>query len=82
MGFDGKTLLHPKTISGANEAFSPSKEDIIWAHKITEAYDMALTEGKAVTLVDGQLVEELHVTEAKRLVAFSKKIELLEKQNN
>jgi len=82
LGFDGKTLLHPKTISGANEAFSPSKEDIIWAHKITKAHAMALKEGKAVTLVDGQLVEELHVTEAKRLVAFSKKIELLEKQNN
>ncbi len=82
LGFDGKTLLHPKTIAGANEAFSPSKEDIIWAQKITEAHAVALREGKAVTLVEGQLIEELHVIEAQRLVAFSRKIKLLEEKNN
>lgn len=82
LGFDGKTLLHPKTIAGANEVFSPSKEDIIWAQKITEAHAVALKEGKAVTLVEGQLIEELHVIEAQRLVAFSRKIKLLEEKNN
>ena len=78
LGFDGKTLLHPKTIAGANAAFGPSGDEIAWAHKITAAHEAALAEGKGVTLVDGQLVEGLHVDEAQRLVALAKTIAALE----
>jgi citrate lyase subunit beta/citryl-CoA lyase len=78
LGFDGKTLLHPKTIAGANAAFGPSEEEIAWAHRITEAHAEALAEGKGVTLVDGQLVEGLHVEEAQRLVSLAETIAELE----
>ncbi|NKB21291.1 MAG: CoA ester lyase [Alphaproteobacteria bacterium] len=78
MGFDGKTLLHPKTVSGANAIFGPSEEEIAWAHKISVAHETALAEGKGVTLVDGQLVEGLHVEEAQRLVQMAKTIKALE----
>lgn len=78
MGFDGKTLLHPKTVAGANEIFGPSDEEIAWAHKITQAHEAALAEGKGVTLVDGQLVEGLHVEEAQRLVRMAETIRELE----
>ncbi len=78
LGFDGKTLLHPKTIAGANAAFGPSGEEIAWAHKITAAHESALADGKGVTLVDGQLVEGLHVDEAQRLVALADTIAALE----
>ena len=78
LGFDGKTLLHPKTIAGANAAFGPSEEEIAWAHRITEAHEAALADGKGVTLVDGQLVEGLHVEEAQRLVALANTIAELE----
>jgi citrate lyase subunit beta/citryl-CoA lyase len=77
-GFDGKTLLHPKTIAGANAAFGPSEDEIAWAHRITAAHDDALAEGKGVTLVDGQLVEGLHVAEAQRLVALADRIASME----
>lgn len=78
LGFDGKTLLHPKTIAAANAAFGPSADEIAWAHRITAAHAAALAEGKGVTLVDGQLVEGLHVEEAQRLVALSETIAALE----
>jgi citrate lyase subunit beta/citryl-CoA lyase len=78
MGFDGKTLLHPKTVAGANAIFGPSDEEIAWAHKITAAHEAALAEGKGVTLVDGQLVEGLHVEEAQRLVRMAETIKELE----
>lgn len=78
LGFDGKTLLHPKTIAGANEAFGPSSEEIEWAHRISAAHEEALAEGKGVTLVDGQLVEGLHVAEAQRLVALADTIAAME----
>jgi len=77
-GFDGKTLLHPKTIADANAAFGPSEEEIAWAHRITEAHEAALAEGKGVTLVDGQLIEGLHVAEAQRLVEMAETIRALE----
>lgn len=81
LGFDGKTLLHPKTIAGANAAFGPSEEEIAWAHKITAAHEEALAEGKGVTLVDGQLVEGLHVEEAQRLVAMAETIAALDAES-
>ena len=78
-GFDGKTLLHPKTLEVANRIFSPSKEELEWAFRIKEAHEKALSEGKGVTLVDGQLVESLHVAEAQRLVEFSEVINTRDK---
>jgi citrate lyase subunit beta/citryl-CoA lyase len=81
LGFDGKTLLHPRTIAGANAAFGPSAEEIAWAHRITTAHAAALAEGKGVTLVDGQLVEGLHVAEAQRLVRLADTIAALEAES-
>jgi citrate lyase subunit beta/citryl-CoA lyase len=77
-GFDGKTLLHPKTIAGANAAFGPSAKEIAWAHRITEAHQAALADGQGVILVDGQLIEGLHVAEAQRLVTMAETISALE----
>lgn len=78
LGFDGKTLIHPKTIAAANAAFSPRMEDIAWARKIAEAHAAAMAEGKGVLQVDGKLVEGLHVAEAQRLVDMADMIAALE----
>jgi len=74
LGFDGKTLIHPRTIDGANAAFGPSPDEIAWARRIIAAYDEAAAEGKGVTVVDGQLIEGLHVAEARDLIALSEAI--------
>jgi len=76
-GFDGKSLIHPKTIAVANAAFAPSAGDVAWARRITAAHAAAAAEGKGVLLVDGKLVEGLHVAEARRLVALAESIEAL-----
>ncbi len=75
LGFDGKTLIHPKTIAAANAAFAPSPEDVAWSRRIIAAHDAAMREGKGVVLVDGKLVENLHVADARRLVALATAIE-------
>jgi citrate lyase subunit beta/citryl-CoA lyase len=75
LGFDGKTLIHPSQVEPCNEVFSPSKEELEHAKKIIEAYHQAEKEGKGVVLVDGKLVENLHVENAKRLVGMSEAIE-------
>ncbi len=71
LGFDGKTLIHPSQIDAANEAFAPSAEVVERAGRILEAWQQAEAEGKAVAVVDGKLVEILHVDEAKRHLAIA-----------
>jgi citrate lyase subunit beta / citryl-CoA lyase len=78
LGFDGKTLIHPKTISKANEVFGPSAEEIAFANKIIAAHAAAEKEGKGVILLDGKLIENLHVENAQRLVALDAAIKALE----
>ena len=71
LGMDGKTLIHPKTIAAANEVFAPTADEIAWARKIIDAHGAAAAEGKGLVVVDGKLVENLHVAEAKSLVAMA-----------
>jgi citrate lyase subunit beta/citryl-CoA lyase len=74
LGFDGKTLIHPKTIAAANEAFGPTADEIAWSKRIIEAHGEATAEGKGVVVVDGRLVENLHVEAAHRVVALAEAI--------
>ncbi|MCB2009372.1 MAG: CoA ester lyase [Geminicoccaceae bacterium] len=71
LGFDGKTLIHPKQIEAANIAFAPGSKEIAWSKRIIEAWEAATAEGKGVVLVDGRLIENLHIAEARRLLALS-----------
>tara|TARA_E500000318_G_scaffold88920_2_gene86359 strand:+ start:2256 stop:3149 length:894 start_codon:yes stop_codon:yes gene_type:complete len=78
LGFDGKTLIHPKTLEPANRIFAPSGEEIAWSRKIIDAHQQADAEGSGVTLVDGKLVESLHVENARRILALAEMIEYRE----
>jgi citrate lyase subunit beta/citryl-CoA lyase len=75
LGFDGKTIIHPKQIDAANAAFAPSAEDVARARKIIAAYTAADAAGKGITLVDGRLVEALHVTAARQTLALADAVE-------
>jgi len=72
LGFDGKTIIHPKTIEAANKAFSPSEATVTHAQRIVTAYENS---PKGATLLDGRLVEELHVRRALKTIDFSKNIQ-------
>jgi citrate lyase subunit beta/citryl-CoA lyase len=71
LGFDGKTLIHPKQIEPCNTAFSPSSEEVEWARKIIAAFDQPGSENKGVIQVDGRMVERLHAEMARRTVAIA-----------
>ena len=74
LGFDGKTLIHPKQLAAANEVFAPSEDELRLSRRIIDAYAQAEAEGKGVVLVDGKLIERLHVDHAKRVVALAEAI--------
>jgi citrate lyase subunit beta / citryl-CoA lyase len=71
MGFDGKTLIHPDQVGPSNEIFAPSPAELERAYRIIAAHAEAKKEGKGVVVVDGRLVENLHVDNARRLVALA-----------
>ena len=73
-GFDGKTLIHPKQIEPANAAFAPSAEEIAWSQRVIAAHAEAEKRGAGVVLVDGRLVENLHVADARRVIAIAEAI--------
>ena len=71
LGFDGKTLIHPKQVAAANAAFAPAPDEVEWSRRIIAAHEAAAREGKGIVLVDGKLIENLHVEEAHRIVALA-----------
>lgn len=69
MGFDGKTLIHPAQLDIANAAFAPTEAEIDLSRRQIAAYEAAIAEGKAVAVVDGRIVENLHVETARKTLA-------------
>jgi citrate lyase subunit beta/citryl-CoA lyase len=70
LGFDGKTLIHPKHIEAANAAFSPSDAALAHAQQVVEAYRHAMQNGKAIAVVNGQMVEKLHYDDAVNMLTL------------
>ncbi len=71
LGFDGKTLIHPKQVAPCNDAFSPTPDAVAEARRIIAAHAEAEAAGQGVVVVDGRLIENLHVEMAERTVALA-----------
>jgi citrate lyase subunit beta / citryl-CoA lyase len=69
MGFDGKTLIHPSQLEPCNRVFAPAPEDVERSQRIIDAFEAAEAEGRGVVTVDGRMVENLHVEQARRTLA-------------
>ena len=78
LGFDGKTLIHPSQIEIANRVFAPAASELAWARRVIAAHAEATARSAGVALVDGRLVENLHVEEARRVVAIAEAIAQIE----
>ena len=77
MGFDGKTLIHPSQLDPCNRVFAPTADEVDKARRIIEAFEQAEAEGRGVVTVDGRMVENLHVDQARRTLAVTAAIEAL-----
>ncbi len=69
LGMDGKTLIHPSQIETANQVFAPSEAEIDLAVRQMEAYERAQAQGQGIAVLDGNIVENLHIVAAKKLLA-------------
>jgi len=79
LGFDGKTLIHPAQIAATNTVFGPSAAALEHARRLLECWEQATSQGKGVAVLDGKLIETMHVDEAQRLLAAGVHIEGLER---
>ena len=70
-GFDSKTLIHPKQVAFANEVFAPAAGEVDWARRVIAAHADAHARGRGVAVLDGRLIENLHVDDARRLLALA-----------
>lgn len=75
LGFDGKTLIHPSQVGIANEVFGPSAAEVDDARAVIAAWEEAQKAGKGVAVLNGRLVENLHVAEAQRVLALAAALE-------
>lgn len=74
MGFDGKTLIHPSQIDIANSVFGPDEAAIAHAQRVLEAWDSAQAQGSGVVELDGQLIENLHAAQARRVIGYAQRL--------
>ena len=74
-GFDGKTLIHPKQLEPANRVWAPSDDEVERSQVIIDAFEAAEAAGQGVVTVDGRMIENLHVEQARRVIAVAAAIQ-------
>lgn len=74
MGFDGKTLIHPAQLAVTNEVFAPTEAEVELARRQIEAFEAVSATGKGVAVVDGKIVENLHVDTARKTLDHAEAI--------
>ena len=77
MGFDGKTLVHPSQVEPTNRIWAPTAEQVEHAERVIAAFEEAEAEGRGVVTVDGRMIENLHVDNARRVLATADAIAAL-----
>lgn len=74
MGYDGKAIIHPAQADVVNRVFTPSKEEVEYAQRVLEAFEKAKAGGRGATQLDGQLIENVHVVMAERILRIASKV--------
>ena len=75
---DGKTLIHPSQVIPCNDIFSPTQEEVDWSRKIIDAFARPENANKGVIVVEGHMVERLHLGMAERTVSIAEQIRDME----
>ena len=70
LGFDGKTVIHPSQIPVINRVFSPTTDEIVRAREIVAVMERVLAEGRNVATLGNEMVEALHLKEARRILSL------------
>jgi citrate lyase subunit beta/citryl-CoA lyase len=78
LGFDGKTLIHPSQIEPANRVWAPAPQAVNDARELIATFEAGIAEGKGVVTHNGRMIENMHVDNARRLIALAEAIAALD----
>jgi len=78
LGLDGKTLVHPDQLIYCNEAYTPKPAEVAQAREVIGAFEKAAAEGRGNVVVNGRLIEQMHVVAARRMVALDQAIRAMQ----
>ncbi len=78
LGMDGKTLIHPAQLDIANDVFAPTEDEVALAQRQIAAFEEVEASGQGVAVVEGRIVENLHVETARATLARAEAIRALE----
>ncbi len=67
-GYDGKSALHPGQLAAINEIFAVTPEELAWAEKVLAELDSAEERGRALSTLEGQLIDNPHRAAAERIL--------------
>jgi citrate lyase subunit beta/citryl-CoA lyase len=71
LGLGGKACIHPAQLEVVNRVFGPSDEQLAWAARVVEAFELGLREGKGAVALDGEMIDLPVVERARRLLEAS-----------
>jgi len=71
LGFDGKTLIHPRQIDTANSVFGISGEELDRARRILAAWEAAAAANEGIAVLEGHMIEQLHADAARRCIELA-----------
>ena len=75
LGYTGKFAIHPSQLEVINETFSPSAEEVEYAHRVVEAWDRAQAGGRGSVDLDGRMIDVPVLKRAQNLLSLARTIE-------
>ena len=77
LGFEGKLCIHPAQVAIANEMYTPSQEEVAYAHRVVSGWRAARAEGSGVFTLDDKMVDAPLVQAQERVLERAKRAGLL-----
>jgi len=71
LGFQGKAVIHPDQVGPVNQVFTPSDEEVDRAHRVVQAFEDAVEQGKASVALDGKMVDAPVAERARKFLALA-----------
>ncbi|TIN33732.1 MAG: CoA ester lyase [Mesorhizobium sp.] len=76
LGFVGALAIHPTQVAIFNEAFSPSAQELEWAHRVVAAQTDSSAKGRGAFALDGKMVDAPVIRRAREIIALGPQAEL------
>ena len=71
LGFDGKSVIHPRQIPVVHRAFTPSDQEVGFARRVMAAFREASSRGAGVIALDGRMIDAPVVARAEKILALA-----------